>query len=115
MASRFPLFDISPLVRSLTDVQRALSVAAGVGNSIRRGKLDAIKSVTLTENSDTTTVTDERLTYFSGIYWEPTTTNAQAELATGIPVATTRKNGQFVFTHQNNAQTDRTFNLLIIG
>lgn len=115
MASRFPLFDITPLIRNLTDVQRALATIAQVGNSIRRGKLDAVKEVTLTANSTTTTVTDPRLTYQSGVYWEPLTTNAQAELANGIPIATSRNNGSFTFTHANNAQTDRTFNLLIIG
>jgi hypothetical protein len=95
---------------------------ASVVNRINTGKINAVYRVaeadfTLTANAASSTLTDARLTAFSHVAFDPMTANAAAELAAGTLYVTSanRNNGSFVLTHANNAQTDRTFRVLIIG
>lgn len=86
-------------------------------NQLLRGKLNVTLDVTLTANSATTTVTDERISVFSFIGWEPLTAHAAAEIAAGGMYVdkTTQVNGALTITHANNAQTDRTFRIAILS
>jgi hypothetical protein len=70
-------------------------------------------TVTLTENATSTTLTDARIRYDSPIILVPTTSNAAGALATTYISESSRANGSAVITHANNAQTDRTFRVLI--
>jgi hypothetical protein len=82
------------------------------------GKINAVfASFTLTANVASTTLSDARLTTASWIDFDPLTANAAAEKAAGTLYVTSanRSKGSFVVTHANNAQTDRTFRVLIIG
>lgn len=95
---------------------------ATVVNRILQGKLNAIfKSggvdFTLTANAATTVITDARLSVNSWIGFLPLTANAAAELGNGTlyALAANMNNGAWTITHANNAQTDRTFRVLIIG
>lgn len=95
---------------------------ASVVNRINLGKLNAVYRVadedfTLTANAATTTLTDSRLTAFSFVGFMPKTANAAAEIGAGTLYVTNANmnNGSWTVTHANNAQTDRTFRLLIIG
>ena len=98
---------------------------AGLGNRLNRGKAnfavdqsgDGSLTVTLTANVASTTVTDERLSYYSGFEFDPMTANAATEKAAGTIYVTqaNRLNGSCVITHANNAQTDRTFRMLVFG
>jgi hypothetical protein len=88
-------------------------------NSLLQGKINAVSTVTLTANVATTTMTDARISSRSFISFQPTTANAAAALATlytsGQTGGTGTVTGSVVINHANNAQTDRTFNVLIIG
>lgn len=78
-----------------------------LGNSNNSG------SVTLTENTTTTTVLNSRVGANSKIILTATTANAAAALATTYVSAKTA--GQFTITHANNAQTDRKFDYIHVG
>lgn len=88
-------------------------------NSVLQGKLNAVSTVTLTANSATTTLTDDRITPNSFIGFMPTTANAAAALTNLYVSNRISTNGTTIgnatLTHANNAQTDRTFTILIIG
>ncbi len=89
---------------------------AEVANRINRGGLNVARdAVTLTASVATTTITDARISNQSFIGLMPLTSNAAAALATTYIPAATQINGSAVVAHANNAQTDRTFRVLIIG
>jgi hypothetical protein len=102
-----------------------LIVLAGAINRLVRGKAnyavdqsgDGSLTVTLTANAASTTVTDERLSYYSTVVFDPMTANAATELANGTLYVTqaNRKNGVFTLTHANGASVDRTFRMAILG
>lgn len=98
-------------------VKRMFRQVASVLNGAMSGKMNAIGEVTLTANAATTTITDSRLTRNSLVLFDPMTSNAAAELygATMYVTDANRRNGEFVITHANNAQSDRTFKYLVIG
>jgi hypothetical protein len=70
-------------------------------------------TVTLTANASSTTLTDARIRYDSPIILVPTTANAAGALATTYISESSRVNGSAVITHANNAQSDKTFRVLI--
>lgn len=70
------------------------------------GSLDSVGEVTLTANTTTTTVEHRGVSSNSVIVLMALTTNAASE-GVGKKIVPTK--GQFVITHANNAQTDRTF------
>lgn len=86
-------------------------------NGIINGNINTNSSVTLTENQTTTTVTDRRIGKDSVVYFDSRTANAAAELASGNMYISSVDplNNQFVITHTNNSQTDRTFKYAFIG
>jgi superfamily II DNA helicase RecQ len=90
---------------------------ARIVNSALQGHFNAVTTLTLTANAASTTLTDARLTVNTAIVFDPVTANAAAELygATMYVTSANRNNGAFVITHANNAQTDRTFNVLMVG
>lgn len=92
-------------VRSVVDV---------VNNSLA-GKLNVTLTVTLAAGATTTTVTDARVSAFSAILLMPLTANAAAEQANGTVYVSAQKSGECTLTHANNAQSDRTFRLLIVA
>ncbi|WP_298800107.1 hypothetical protein [uncultured Devosia sp.] len=89
---------------------------ADVLNNVLRGRQNVVLTITLAANVDSSLILDARIGPFSGLFLQPLTTNAAAALA-GAPyvLASGQKQGQVTLAHANNAQADRTFNLLIIG
>ena len=79
-----------------------------------RGAIGCTLSVTLTANVATTTVIDSRISIMTAPLLVPVTANAAAEIGNGTLYVTPTK-GQCVITHANNAQTDRTFQMALIG
>lgn len=71
-----------------------------------QGSMASVGEVTLTANVATTTVTHRGVSTNSVIHLMALTANAAAE---GVGKLITPSKGQFVITHTNNAQTDRTF------
>lgn len=79
----------------------------------QNGRDNASGSVTLTANVGTTTVAAVNCSPTSGVQLTPATANAATAVATTY-VSTVGK-GQFVITHANNAQVDRTFYYRVHG
>lgn len=102
-----PLFDPDPkaLARQITAVL----------NSILLGKTNNTKTVTLTANAASTTITDARIGVDTVLLLMPQTANAAAALATTYVSATGRVNGSVTISHANNAQTDKTFSVVLVG
>lgn len=121
----FPNVPDHPGQTHLENFRQFLIQLAAASNRHNRGKMnfavdqsgDGTLTVTLTANAASTTVTDERLSYYSALLFDPMTSNAAAELYGGTMYATqvNRATGSCVITHANNAQTDRTFRLAVIG
>lgn len=82
-------------------------------NRILQGKLNAVTSLTLTANDTTTTLTDVRIGAATWIGLMPTTANAAAAL--GTTYVSARDTGTATITHANDASTDKTFDVLLIG
>jgi hypothetical protein len=77
------------------------------------GRSNGVGTVTLAAGVTTTTVNDPNVSALSVILLMQTTANAAAALATTYQSTTVNK--QFILTHANNAQTDRTFRYAIQG
>lgn len=90
-------------------------------NGILKGRVNCTGSVTLTANAGTTTVTRVGFQSQQAVFFFPTTSNAAAELGNGTMYvsaknsATSSAQPNFVITHANNAQTDRTFDYVVFG
>jgi uncharacterized secreted protein with C-terminal beta-propeller domain len=84
---------------------------------MRRGKMDIVTELTLTANVATSTLTWKGLSPQSVVVFDPKTANAAAELYGGTMYVLTadRGNDAWTVTHANNAQTDRVFQVAIIG
>lgn len=114
----FPIAPRDSGGNDVDSVRRYAVKIATVANLAMRGKINAVVlEFTLTANQASTVLTDARLTVQSFVEFDPLTSNAASEKAAGTIYVTSanRANGSFTVTHANNAQTDRTFNVLIIG
>lgn len=102
-------------VGNAADVQWVRRIA-DVVNLILKGKLNAVLQVTLRPGQSTTTISDARITASSALHLQPLTSHAAAALATSPYVLPTSQNvGSVTFTHANDANTDKTFNMTIVG
>lgn len=91
---------------------------AEIVNGILTGKLNAVTQLTLTAGAPSTIMKDARITANSYLGLQPMTTHAATDLysATSVLVAAgSQKAGQVTFNHPNNANVDKTFNVLIVG
>jgi len=86
------------------------AVAEVVNNSMN-GKTNNVGTVTLTDSTTTTTITDERLGFNSVILLSPLTANAAAQ----APYVSTKAKGSAVITHTSVASTDLDFDYIIVG
>lgn len=77
-----------------------------------RGKLNNRGTVTLTASSATTTLTDEKIGPDSVLHFDATTANGALARAHLYYTCAT---GSATLTHDNNAQTDRTFRYTVTG
>ena len=81
-------------------------------NQLIRGSGNASGTVTLAENTTTTTVSKTTVNALASVLLMPKTANAAAAVATTFATVSA---GSFVLTHANNAQTDRTFFYSVVG
>lgn len=100
-----------------SDWREWLLKVSKAANNMRNGNMNTGGLITLTASVASTTVTDSRISVDSTFVLVPTTANAAAELGNGTLyfLEAGRVNGSIVITHANNAQTDRTFRIVIIG
>jgi hypothetical protein len=103
-------FPIAPLTVEMTgEYLRKLALSA---NSAMAGKTNNTGEFTLTASATSTTKSDLNCNTNSVVLAFPKTANAAGALATTYIVP---GNKQFVITHANNSQTDRTFRYVVIG
>lgn len=108
-----PATPLAPLTGSIgSEHRRRIAEAA---NQALRGKLNAQRDVTLTANATATVIVDPRITPNSFIGLMPTTANAAAEIGAGTMYVSARGDQTATITHANNAQTDRTYRVTILG
>lgn len=90
---------------------------ATVLDRVNKGKFNATVDFTIAAHTSTTTIVDSRIATTSVIILDPLTAHAAQCLASGncYILGSDRSNGSAIMTHNNNAQTDRTFRALIIG
>ena len=79
------------------------------------GKVNVTKSITLTANAASTTISDPRIGSTTAVVLVPTTSNAAAALATTYQTWPNAMAEAAVINHANNAQTDRTCVAVLIG
>ena len=79
-----------------------------------QGRTNNVLDVTLNENATSTTVTDARISAFSVPICIPVTANAAA-IAMPYRVTGTAANGSMVLVHANDANTDKTFKVVLVG
>jgi hypothetical protein len=91
------------------DLRRIVDVVRGV----LAGKLNAVTSVTLRNGHTTTTLTDSRIGGGTFIGLSPTTATAAA--ATTAVYVSAKDKGTATLTHDNTADTDRTFDVVLVG
>lgn len=99
-------------LRGMTAEQQLRRHAESI-NGLIDGKLDVTGSVTLTANSATTTVADNKFESSMVPVLVPTTANGAGALS-GLYVSA-RTQGGFTLTHANNAQTDKSFLYVRLG
>lgn len=91
---------------------------AEVLNGVLKGRQNVILTITLAPGESTTVIEDARIGPFSGLFLQPLTSHAATAFFTApfvLADLSTQKQGSVTFDHANNGQTDKTFNLLIIG
>lgn len=93
------------------DVEHRRQIAQGVNRALA-GKLNAVRQITLTPASATTTIEDARITPSSFIGLQPMTLNA---VQMSYLYTSAQTNGSVTFTHPSDAAVDRTFNMVIVG
>lgn len=104
-----------PAPRDWPDWRGWLTQIADVINGLQDGKTNACFTQSLTANAASTTVSNARIRAGSALILVPTTANAAAAIATTYQTYPNITDGQAVLTHTNNAQTDRTFRVVIAG
>lgn len=101
-------------LRHSDEQEHRFKIASSV-NQLYDGKSDNHGTFTLTANQATTTVSDLRAGVDSKIFYTPTTANASAEVGNGTIYISAKGKESFTVTHANNAQSDRTFDYMIVG
>jgi len=94
-------------------IQHRKQIADALNNTIK-GRLNGTMSVTLDALVSTTTIYDARISLSTVPIFSPATANAAAEIAAG-GLYFALNAGECVAHHANNSQTDRTFQVVLIG
>lgn len=103
----------SPPLDSPDERRHRRSIAQAVA-LLLQGRQNNVLDVTLRENQSTTTVTDARVSAFSVPICVPVTANAAA-IAMPYRDFSTAVNGSLVLVHANDANTDKTFKVVLVG
>lgn len=99
---------------SLPDEKAHRRLLAEASNNQLAGKLNATSQITLTPSATSTTLTDSRIGANTFIGFSPRTANAVTAWISGLYVAS-KVNGSATLNHASSANTDQTFDLLLIG
>lgn len=84
-------------------------------NNILKGKINAVFSITLASGAATTTVNNPLVTKNSAFLFSPQTAHAAAIAAPYVLQSNITEGASFVITHANDANSDKTFSVAILG
>lgn len=108
-----------PAIINIKDPEEAFRRQHNYNKNISLAKFNTTGSVTLTINVTTTTVTVPPgiIGVSSTVLFVPRTANAIAEWGnkTWYLSTVSAANSNFIITHANNAQADRTYDYFIVG
>lgn len=96
------------------DETRLFSIVQAI-RELFEGRSHAVGQVTLTAGAASTTVTAPNIGADTRIVLFPRTANASADFGGGAMYVSSVKAGQFVITHPNNANADKTFDWHALG
>jgi hypothetical protein len=82
---------------------------------LTEGRSNAVGTLTLAAGATSTGVTAPNCAAGSAVFLFPATADAAAAAATTYVANANVSKGQFIVTHANNAQTDRTFFFVCLG
>ena len=99
----------------LAPLETEIPKIVGAVRQLAEGRTNAIGTVTLTANAATTTVTAPNCAATSVVFLFPATANAAAIIAATYVLASNITKGQFIVSHTNNANTDKTFYWVALG
>ncbi len=100
---------------TLSPAERDLYKSVMAVRQLTEGRSNATGTVTLTANAATTTVSAPNCGPGSAVFLFPQTANAAAAVATTFVLVTNVTAAQFIVSHANNAQTDKTFWWVALG
>lgn len=104
---------MSAIVLSPNEVEpRKIAFAV---RQLTEGRSNAVGTVTLTANAASTTVEAPNCAPGSCVFMFPVTANAAAIVAATYVAEATVTKGQFIVTHTNNANADKTFCFVCLG
>lgn len=95
--------------QSLKDLSKAQADTASAIQQLSEGQNTVTGSVTLRASNTTTTVSKTEIPAGGQPFLSPRTANAAAEIGNGTMSIAVATKSQFVITHANNGQLDRTF------
>jgi hypothetical protein len=103
----------------MTDIPSWVKLVAAKVNQILRGRTNNVGEITLTANTTTTTISVAVGVFGdkTAILFDPTTSTAATAFGSGGFYVSSRSPelGQYVITHPNTADTNKTFRVAYIG
>lgn len=105
-------YDVAPVFMP-DSAQHRRKLGESLKNAMA-GKINATTSVTLTANATSTTLIDNRIGANTHITFSPRTADAVTAQISGLYVAS-KKAGHATLAHASSANTDQTFDVLLIG
>ena len=105
-------YDVPPV--TLPDEKQHRRLIAQCLQGAMSGKLNCVTSITLTPSATSTAIIDKRIGANTFIGFTPRTLNASTAWTSGLYVAS-KQNGQATLNHASSANTDQTFDVLLIG
>ena len=100
---------------TLPPAEQDISKVVMAVRQLTEGRSNAVGTVTLAANAGTTTVTAPNCGAGSAVFLFPATANAAAIVAATYVLTSNITKGQFIVSHTNNAQTDKTFHWVALG
>jgi hypothetical protein len=100
-------------VRALKALSDEMARHAASIKQLAEGQNVVTGTVTLRASNTTTTVSKAEIPPGGQPFLSPRTANAAAEIGNGTMSIAEATKGQFVITHANNGQTDRTFGWVV--
>ena len=116
MTERTSFRGLIPPPKTIQGIYEWITKAWTTFNSMLAGKLNCTyPGFTLTANATQTTLTDYRIGGSTVVLFVPKTANAAAEIGNGTLILGEPVSGAVNVGHASNAQTDRTFDLVLLG